>query len=133
MNVLNVVSCVLWFSAISWPNLQKRKKEKGKKKTRKKERKVKKLSIKNEFTFVSSTVFYRLFDPFWCLFCGSVICRLCLLCLIATVHYKSLRNLPNLPRLRKELNWILPDITLPGSLKYEFLSISMNSPEEPKF
>lgn len=31
MNVLNVVSCVLWFSAISWPNLQKRKKEKGKK------------------------------------------------------------------------------------------------------
>lgn len=42
---------------------EKRKKEKGKK-TRKKERKEKKLSIKNEFTFVSSTVFYRFFDPF---------------------------------------------------------------------
>ena len=46
----------------------KKEKRKKEKKTRKKERKVKKLSIKNEFTFVSSTVFYRFFDPFLCLF-----------------------------------------------------------------
>lgn len=58
MNVLNVVSCVLWFSAISWPNLQKRKKEKGKKneekrKKRKETEHKKRIYIRFQYSVLS--------------------------------------------------------------------------------
>ena len=53
MNALNVVSCVLWFSAISWPNLQKRKKNEEKRKKSKETEYKKRIYIRFQYSVLS--------------------------------------------------------------------------------